>query len=111
MIPIEIRRDPKTGLTISWQDGSTTLITTEVLRRECPCAGCRERRGDVSHSKPLTTKKRALTILESSIAEELDLKEIWGIGQYALGVRWGDGHDSGIYTFDYLYQLGQKKTS
>jgi DUF971 family protein len=111
MTPTEIRRDPRNGLTISWQDGSTTLLSPEVLRRECPCATCREKRGDASHSKPLTTKKRALTILESSIAEELDLKEIWGIGQYALGVRWGDGHDSGIYTFDYLYQLGQKKAS
>jgi DUF971 family protein len=44
-------------------------------------------------------------VIESTIAEETDLREIWGVGQYALGMRWGDGHDSGIYTFTYLREL------
>lgn len=110
MTPIEIRRDAKLGLTISWNNGSTSTIPNKLLRRECPCAGCRERRGDGSHEKPLTGKKRSLTILESSIDQELDLKEIWAIGQYAIGMRWGDGHDSGIYTFDYLFQLGARES-
>jgi DUF971 family protein len=106
--PTEIRRDAKAGLTISWRDGTTTQLSTELLRRECPCASCKEKRGDTSHSKPLTSKKKkSLAIIESSIEQELDLKEIWGIGQYALGLRWGDGHDSGIYPFTYLYELGK----
>ena len=107
--PTEIRRDAKAGLTISWRDGTTTHLSTEILRRECPCAGCKEKRGDTSHSQPLTSrKKKSLAIIESSLEQELDLKEIWGIGQYALGLRWGDGHDSGIYPFTYLYELGKK---
>ena len=105
--PTEIRRDAKTGLTISWRDGSTSTISTEVLRRECPCAACKEKRGDTSHSKPLTTKKRGLAIIQNTIEEELDLKEIWGVGQYALGMKWGDGHDSGIYPFSLLFELGR----
>ncbi len=104
-IPREIKREGSTGLSISWSDGSTSHLSSEQLRKECPCAECKEKRGDTSHAKPLTGKKRSLAIVESAIAEEIDLKEIWGIGQYALGIRWGDGHDSGIYTFEYLKNL------
>jgi len=106
--PTEIKRDPRAGLTISWSNGSTTRIPTEILRRECPCASCKEKRGDSSHSKPLTAKKRGLAIIQNTIEEELDLREIWGVGQYALGMRWGDGHDSGIYPFTLLFELGEK---
>ncbi len=104
-IPREIKRQGPNGLSISWSDGTTSHLSSERLRKECPCAECKEKRGDTTHAKPLTGKKRSLTIVESTVAEETDLKEIWGVGQYALGIRWGDGHDSGIYTFEYLKSL------
>lgn len=68
-------------------------------------------RGDTSHAKPLTTpakplKPRGLAIVDSSLAEQTNLKEIWAVGQYALGMSWGDGHNTGIYTFDFLRELG-----
>ena len=106
--PLEIKRDARAGLTISWRDGSKSQIGTELLRRECPCAGCKEQRGDTSHSKPLTTKKRGLAVIQNTLDEQLDLQEIWAVGQYALGMRWGDGHDSGIYPFSLLFELGRK---
>ncbi len=107
-MPTEIKRDAQSGLTISWRDGSTSHISTELLRRECPCASCKEGRGDTSHSKPLSPKKRGLTVIQNTIEEQLDLKEIWVVGQYALGMRWGDGHDSGIYPFAQLFELGKR---
>lgn len=100
--PLEIRRMGDTGLQISWSDGTTQQLPSEALRRNCPCAGCREARGDDTHAKPLTGKKRSLTIVQNTIEQELSLSEIWGVGQYAIGLRWADGHDTGIYTFDYL---------
>lgn len=106
--PLEIKRDARAGLTISWRDGSMSQIGTELLRRECPCASCKEQRGDTSHSKPLTTKKRGLAVIQNTLDEQLDLTEIWAVGQYALGMRWGDGHDSGIYPFSLLFELGNK---
>lgn len=83
-------------------------ISSENLRRQCPCAECREKRGDDTHAKPLTGKKRSLAIVESSLEQELELQEIWAVGQYAIGMRWADGHDSGIYTFEFLRELGQR---
>jgi ATP-binding protein involved in chromosome partitioning len=100
--PLEIRRTGDAGLHISWSDGTTQRLSSESLRRNCPCAGCREARGDDTHAKPLTGKKRSLTIVQNTLEQELGLTEIWGVGQYAIGLRWADGHDTGIYTFDYL---------
>lgn len=107
-IPREIKKNGTLGITVRWADGSRSDLSSEILRRHCPCAACREKRGDDTHAKPLTGKKRSLMIVESSLQQELELQQIWGVGQYALGLRWGDGHDSGIYTFEYLHELGRK---
>lgn len=103
--PTHIQRLGTEGVRITWSDSAVQELSSEVLRRACPCAECREKRGDESHARPLTGKKRSLQIVESSIKEELELTGIWGVGQYAIGMKWGDNHDSGIYTFDYLRSL------
>ena len=84
-------------------------VSSELLRRHCPCATCREARGEGSHDAPLTpaSKKKpgSLSIVQSSLSEELNLLEVWPVGNYAIGMRWGDGHATGIYTFELLRQL------
>lgn len=105
--PTEIRRTGTSGLAIKWGDGSSSSLSSEVLRRECPCAACKEKRGDTTHAKPLTGKKRSLSIVENTIEQETSLEEIWAVGQYALGIRWADGHDSGIYPFELLRELNK----
>ena len=102
--PREIRRLEGKGLQITWSNGHVQSLQSEVLRKLCPCAGCREKRGDLSHDKPLSPapKKSMLTVIDSSIEQELNLKSVWQVGQYAIGLEWGDGHNTGIYTFDYL---------
>ena len=96
-------------MSLSFLAEAVRLADAELRRRECPCAACKEKRGDTTQAKPLTGKKRSLAIVDSSIKEETALQEIWGIGQYALGMRWADGHDTGIYPFSYLYELGEKQ--
>lgn len=104
-IPRQIKRQGLSGLLVTWSDNSESQLSSETLRRQCPCAECREKRGDDSHAKPLTGKKRSLSIVQNTREEQLGLESIWGIGQYAIGIRWNDGHDSGIYTFEFLAQL------
>ncbi|MBX7137841.1 MAG: DUF971 domain-containing protein [Oligoflexia bacterium] len=96
------------GLRIVWSDGQTAELSSEALRTNCPCAGCREKRGDQSHAAPIQkapSKKNMLKIVEASLEDELKLLEVWAVGNYAVGLSWGDGHNTGIYTFAYLEEL------
>jgi DUF971 family protein len=109
MRPLEIIRNQEKGIQIRWSDGNVQLLDSHQLRGNCPCATCKEKRGDTSHATPISTtgkKPALLKVLTHSAAEEESLEAIWPIGNYALGIRWLDGHDSGIYTFSYLRQLG-----
>lgn len=105
---IEARRIGDEALEITWEEGLVQRISSEVLRKNCPSAISRAQRGDDSHEKPLTAKSSLLKIIEHTRAEELRLDKIWGVGNYALGMQWGDGHNTGIYTYDLLYELGSQ---
>jgi DUF971 family protein len=37
---------------------------------------------------------------------DLELRHLEQVGNYALGLTWGDGHDTGIYSFRFLRALG-----
>ena len=79
-----------TTFEIAWADGTTSRIGHQVLRGYCPCAGCQGHHG-VTRFVP---------------GGNLELREIARVGNYALGLTWGDSHSSGIYTFEYLRHLG-----
>jgi len=114
--PQAIRRIAGEGVEVQWSDSVTHLLTNELLRRQCPCAECRELRGEgAGHARPLTPvsvekkgKSSLLRVVEHEKQEELQLERIWGVGNYAIGMVWGDGHDSGIYTYYYLRELGEE---
>lgn len=75
---------------ISWADGHTTVLPHELLRGYCPCAGCQGHSGEVRFQEGVN----------------LELRNITQVGNYALGLTWGDAHDSGIYSFRFLRALG-----
>ena len=92
------------GLEITWNDSSRSVLSAETLRRGCPCATCREQ----TQKKVETKKSSALRVLSATIDQSLDLQSVTAIGRYAIGIRWGDEHDSGIYSFVYLYELANQ---
>lgn len=51
---------------------------------------------------PAEIKKKSLMVVEHTLEESTDLQDIWQVGNYAIGIRWKDGHDNGIYTFDFF---------
>ena len=81
-------------LAIKWEDGSESFISLERLRRHCPCAGCQGERDILGtlHKGP----ERPLT------PAAFQLRLITAVGGYAVQPVWGDGHATGIYSFDYL---------
>jgi DUF971 family protein len=101
MLPTNIRKKDAATLQIDWDDGHISLYGLKELRRSCPCATCREARS-VASTNPL----RILSAQEV-IAPDLDLQQAEVVGRYAISFLWTDGHNTGIYSFDFLRQLCQ----
>jgi len=79
-------------LEIAFDDGRTFRLPYEFLRVHSPSA---EVRGHGPGQEVLQTGKRDVTITE-----------IEPVGHYAVRPKFSDGHDSGIYSWEYLYELG-----
>ncbi len=90
--PEEIDLTPEQALRIRWQDGEVT-IPPRVLRNFCPCAECVEE----------GTGRKLLD--ESTIPEDIRPLELTAVGNYALQIRWSDGHATGIYSWENLRAL------
>jgi DUF971 family protein len=82
---------------ITWEDGRHTSYTGEQLRWACPCAECRGEAGAPGR----------LSRVSSLNADELRIKDVTLVGQYALSIAFESGHATGIYTFTLLRQLGK----
>lgn len=95
--PTEIIEDSDSEVTIKWSDEAETKYKAADLRRACPCAGC---------VHEWTGEK---ILKAENIADNLTFSSIGIVGRYALNFIFSDGHDTGIYTFNYLRQLSEKK--
>ena len=86
---------------IRWQDGHESVYGFDLLRKECPCALCNDQRGKQSASAGLS-----LTLLSGPILKtgEIQVTEVKPVGRYAINFVWSDGHDSGIYSYNFLRQ-------
>lgn len=93
--PIQIKRiwqDDKRTLGIMWTDNKKSKIDVVELRKACRCALCVD---EWTHESKLD---------ENSISDDVRPITIQSVGRYALNVRFSDGHSTGIYPFDYLYE-------
>jgi DUF971 family protein len=88
-----IRRDDEQQLLIvTWKDGTTSEIEWKKLRDNCPCADCAELHGPAD---PLKLK----------LAPNYNLANVGYIGNYAVQPRWADGHNAGLFSWNYLREL------
>jgi ATP-binding protein involved in chromosome partitioning len=97
-IPVGLlRRDPRT-LSILWQDGHRDDLDVRDLRLACRCALCVE---EMSGRKLLDPQ---------TVQADVSPRQITSIGHYAIQFDWSDGHNSGIYAFNDLRELGERAT-
>ena len=87
-------------LAIDWSDGERRQYTLRELRDRCPCATCREKR-----QKP-AAPPNPLQVLSAGEAHPLTIREMSPVGNYAYSIAFSDGHDTGIFTLDFLRELG-----
>ena len=98
MRPVDIQ--PIGGeLAVKWDDGGESFVPLEKLRRACPCAGCKGEMdvlGQVYKGPDTPLTPRAFQLLR-----------VAAVGAYAIQPVWADGHNTGIYSFDYLRKVAE----
>jgi DUF971 family protein len=82
---------------LAFADGSAFRLSYEFLRVHSPSA---EVRGHGPGQETLQVGKREVTIAE-----------VEAVGHYAIRPKFSDGHESGIYSWDYLYDLGVRQAN
>lgn len=95
-IPTEITLHQQSReLELAFDDGARFRLTCEYLRVHSPSA---EVRGHGPGQEVLQVGKR-----------EVNISAIEPVGNYAVKLVFTDGHDTGLYSWDYLYELGVKQ--
>ncbi len=95
--PLVIRRSDPTRIEIEWDDGEATAISSRDLRAECPCARC------------VNELTGARMLDPATLPAEMTHQDVRLVGNYALAVRFSDGHDTGIFPFPMLRGLAAEQ--
>ncbi|MCK5893585.1 MAG: DUF971 domain-containing protein [Endozoicomonadaceae bacterium] len=92
-VPVDIKLHRKSGLLeLFYGDGNHLALNAEFLRVYSPSA---EVRGHGVGQEVLQTGKKNVKFTGAEV-----------VGNYAIKLIFDDGHDSGLYTWEYLYDLG-----
>jgi DUF971 family protein len=91
--PVRLHKLDDETLGIDWSDGVSARYPVRLLRQRCPCAECVD---ELSGERRLDP---------DSVPAAVHPVEIKPVGRYALYIRWSDGHDTGIYSFELLREL------
>ena len=102
MDPEHIAISKSKGIKIDWRDGRHSEYSLEWLRDNCPCAACTGAHGTepqktdyaAPQANPFQMFKPALRMLD-----------VEAVGSYAIQIKWSDGHQSGIYSWDHLRRI------
>ncbi len=98
MVPTEIKLHRKSAkLELTYAERESVVLSAEFLRVHSPSA---EVRGHGRGQEILQTGKRNVTI-----------NFIEAVGNYAIKLNFNDGHNSGIYSWNYLAELGENEGS
>jgi ATP-binding protein involved in chromosome partitioning len=89
-VPLAMERPDARTLEILWADGAASRFDMRDLRLACRCAQC----VDEMSGKPLLDP--------ASVPLDVTARRIWSLGNYAIGIAFSDGHQSGIYPFTTL---------
>ncbi|MGI9384310.1 MAG: gamma-butyrobetaine hydroxylase-like domain-containing protein [Methyloligellaceae bacterium] len=92
--PVEIRLNKdKNALTVRFEDGKDFDYTAEFLRVMSPSA---EVQGHSPEQRQTVPGKRHVLV-----------RNLEQIGNYAVKIAFDDGHDTGLFSWSYLYELGE----
>ncbi len=94
-----------TGVEIVWKDGHRSQWTFPYLRDACPCATCHEERE--KSGRALGEPRPSPVGMFPIYTPPARPLEALPVGRYAIKFKWVDGHESGIYSWDFLRRLDE----
>ncbi len=94
---LDLKKDR--GLTVEWADGTTSYYSIPYLRKFSPSADARQLRDEMAQN-PLTVLPPGFDSAGSLVATGAEM-----VGNYALRITFSDGHNTGIYSWDYLREI------
>ena len=95
--PKDIKADTQQLLLIiTWPNDRVDRPTFVDLRNDCRCAVCVDE----------MTGERLLD--PATIPPDITIRDMQLVGNYALKITWSDGHDTGLYTWQRLWEVGSQ---
>jgi DUF971 family protein len=90
------------GMNIEWKDGHKSHYSFAWLRDACPCSLCDDQRAKEGREpgQPPKADPAALPMFKPAAKPT----EAAGVGKYAIRFAWNDGHQHGIYSWEFLRQ-------
>ena len=97
---VKVNLTTRTGVDIEWNDGHRSHYSFTFLRDACPCALCDDERSKANREpgEPPKPVSGALPMFKE-LAKPLSAD---GVGKYAIKFHWNDGHELGIYSWQFL---------
>jgi len=83
-------------ITLSWADGETVSVRNHSLRAACGCAVCVDEMSGEARLDP------------DSIPDSICAMEARVVGNYAISVKWSDGHETGLYPYRAIRELADR---
>ncbi len=97
---VKVNLTTGTGVDIDWKDAHRSHYTFPFLRDACPCALCDEERTKTGR-KPGESPKPAPGALPMFKPAAKPIKAE-PVGKYAIKFKWNDGHELGLYSWQFL---------
>jgi DUF971 family protein len=98
--PLHLDLKKDRGLTVGWDDGTSSFYSIAYLRKMSPSADNRSLKEQLA--------KNPLTVLPTNLAMQsgpLTALDAEFVGNYAIRIRFSDGHDTGLYSWAYLREI------
>ena len=99
---VKIHVSTGAGVDIVWADGHQSHYDFPYLRDECPCATCRDERGNKNEKPAASPLAPTSSPLLPMFKPKPKATAATQVGNYAIQFTFSDGHATGIYSYDHL---------
>ena len=97
MQPTKFKKLDEENVLVRWDDDREYTLPLKYLRDRCPCASCA--------GESVLWREYKPSPLQVLLPGKYELKSAEVVGNYAIALTWGDGHNTGLYAFDYLNRI------